>query len=659
MAWSQRAARRRVHKGTTLLAIYAAASLVPVLALGVTLVGGYHDAALTRALDQGRAQAAVIEQMAVSPAVRRADFDAGLSQIEIWRLGQAADLAIFHQSVLRLRLMAFDGTIVYADDGSTGTVDTTDAGFRRAARGVASATIVDAADGSDQDAAIRVLEQVVPEATGRAVGVLEVHLPYDEIADQVAVETRSAIIRLVVGLAVLYAVLGLISWWTTRALGRHAAAKEHQALHDPLTGLPNRDLFRRVAERAVERNQGHGALVLVDLDRFKEVNDTLGHHAGDELLQVVGRRLQESLRTDDTVARLGGDEFGILLPDESDRAATVELLTRVREAVSAEITLDDSTLTVDASFGVCFFPGDADTVEDLLKNADAAMYHGKHGPTGVVVYEESTARPATDSLVLQRELRRAITDDQLMLQYQPKLHLASGDVSCVEALVRWQHPERGLLPPIDFLPVAERSELIEPLTRWVLRRALTDCARWVDAGRPWSVAVNVSARNLATLEFVEVVREALLATGVPPERLYLEITETAVAFDTGQVREVVERLADLGVSVSVDDFGVGYTGLSQLRAMSIREIKIDRAFIANLEDSHQDRAIVASVIDLAHGLGCTVTAEGVETQGVADWLADAGCDHGQGYLWLRPSPWQEIVPAGEASGTALPASPAP
>ena len=662
MAWSQRAARRRVHKGTTLLAIYAAASLVPVLALGVTLVRGYHDAGITRALDQGRAQATVIEQMAVSPAVRDADFDKGLTATETYELGRATDLAIFHQSVLRLRLLAFDGTIVYADDRSVGTVDADDPGFRSAARGEATATIVDAVDAGDvsgQEAVIRVLVQVVPEATGRALGVLEVQLPYDEIADQVAGETRAAIIRLAIGLAVLYAVLGLISWWTTRALGRHAAAKEHQALHDPLTGLPNRDLFRRVAERAVERAQGQGALVLVDLDRFKEVNDTLGHHAGDELLQVVGRRLQESLRTDDTVARLGGDEFGILLPGESDRAATVELLTRVREAVGAEITLDDATLTVDASFGICFFPDDADTVEDLLKNADAAMYQGKHGPTGVVVYEESAARPATDSLVLQRELRRAIADDQLLLQYQPKLHLTTGQVSCVEALVRWQHPERGLLPPIDFLPVAERSELIEPLTRWVLRQALTDCARWAEAGRPWSVAVNVSARNLATLEFVEVVRETLAATAVPPERLYLEITETAVAFDAGQVREVVERLAEIGISVSVDDFGVGYTGLSQLRAMSIREIKIDRAFIANLEESQQDRAIVASVIDLAHGLGCTVTAEGVETQQVADWLADAGCDHGQGYLWLRPSPWQEIVPAGEASGTALPASPAP
>ena len=660
MASSQRAARRRVHKGTTLLAIYAAASLVPVAALGVMLMRGYHDAGVTRALDQGRAQAAVIEQMAISPAVRDADFGTGLTATESYRLRIATELAIFDQSVLRLRLLAFDGSVVFADDGSSGTVSTSDRAFRRAAHGVTDATIMDADPGSGQKTVIRVLEQVVAKSNGRALGVLEVQLPYDDIAAQAAGETRRAILRLAIGLVSLYTVLGLISWWTTRALGRHAADREHQALHDGLTALPNRELFRRVADKAVERaHQGGsgGALVLIDLDRFKEVNDTLGHHAGDELLQVVGRRLQESLRTDDTVARLGGDEFGILLPGESDRAATVELLTRVREAVAGEVTIDGATLTVDASFGICFFPDDADTVEDLLKNADAAMYQGKHGPTGVVVYEGSAARPATDSLVLQRELRRAISDEQLVLRYQPKLHLASGQVSCVEALVRWQHPERGLLPPLDFVPVAERSDLIEPLTRWVLRQALADCARWADAGHPWSVAVNVSARNLASHEFVETVREALATTAVPPERLYLEITETAVAFDAGQVRDVVDRLAELGVSVSVDDFGVGYTGLSQLRAMSIREIKIDRAFIAHLEDSQQDRAIVASVIDLAHGLGCTVTAEGVETQEVADWLADAGCDHGQGYLWLRPSPWQEIVPARDVSGTALPPTP--
>jgi len=356
--------RRRAHKGTTLLAVYAAASLIPVGALGVVLTNGYHDAGITHALDQGRAQAAVIEQMAIGPAVTGADLAQGLSDGEKERLHKATDLAIFHGSVARLRLVGFDGVVAFSDDGSvSGTVSRRDPAFRAAAAGKVDARIVPAGPQTTAPA-IRVLQPVIPEASGRAIGVLEVFLPYDAIAAQVAEDTRSAIVRLAFGLVLLYAVLGFISWWTTRALGRHAAAKEHQALHDPLTGLPNRELFRRVVERAVERGpHAGGALALVDLDRFKEVNDTLGHHAGDELLQVVGRRLTEALRTDDTVARLGGDEFGILLPGESDRTATVELLARVREAVGAEITLDDATLTVDASFGVCFFPADADTVE--------------------------------------------------------------------------------------------------------------------------------------------------------------------------------------------------------------------------------------------------------------------------------------------------------
>ncbi|MGA9749099.1 MAG: bifunctional diguanylate cyclase/phosphodiesterase [Nocardioides sp.] len=634
--------RRRRHKGTTLLAIYAAASLLPVALLGVVLMRGYHDAGVSHALDQGRAQAAVIEQMAIAPALRQTDLSRGLGAAEKQRLRDATDLAIFHGTVVRLRVLSYAGIVAFSDNGSVlGSVSTDDPSFRSAARGRVDARLV-AAGAQSPEPAIRVLQPVIAETNGQAIGILEVFLPYDAIAAQVASDTRTAIIRLALGLVSLYAVLAFISWWTTRALGRHAAAKEHQALHDPLTGLPNRERFRRDATKAIER--GHGALVLVDLDRFKEVNDTLGHHAGDELLQVVGRRLKESLRTDDTVARLGGDEFGIILPGESDRAGTVELISRVRDDVAAEVTIDDHVLTIDASFGICFFPDDADTVESLLKRADAAMYQGKNGPTGVVVYEASTARPTTDSLALQRELRQALCGDELVLHYQPKLELSSGRVECVEALIRWQHPERGLLPPMEFVPVAERSELIEPMTRWVLRQALSDCAAWGRAGHDWSVAVNVSARNLSSLDFVGDVAAALEEADVPAQRLFLEITETAMAFDAVQARAVVEGLTALGVSISVDDFGVGYTGLSQLRALDIREIKIDRAFIAHLEQSPQDRAIVASVIDLAHGLGCTVTAEGVETQAVADWLADSGCDHGQGYLWLRPTTWDLIPP---------------
>jgi diguanylate cyclase (GGDEF)-like protein len=636
--------RRRRRTGTSLFAVYALASLIPVMVLGAVLMRGYHDDGLSHALDQGRAQAAVIEQMAIAPALGKADLAEGLSSDERAQLQSATDLAIFHGSVVRLRLLSFQGTVAYSDDGSIlGALPVRDPAFRAAAAGRIDARIVDAGP-QFSAAAIRVVQPVVAESNGQAIGVLEVYLPYDAIAAKVEADTRSTMTRLGVGLMGLYAVLALISWWTTRALRRHAADHEHQALHDPLTGLPNRELFRRVAEESLAHGRAgdRGALVLVDLDHFKEVNDTLGHHAGDELLKIVGHRLSESLRTDDTVARLGGDEFGIVLPHGADRDATVALLTRVREELSREVTLDGAALSVEASFGVCFYPDDADTVEGLLQHADAAMYRGKHVPTGVVVYEPTALRPASDALVMQRELRRALESDELVLHYQPKIELSSGRVTSVEALVRWQHPERGLLPPAAFLPVAERSELIEPLTRWVLRRALQDYTDWTAAGHDWTVAVNVSARNLSSLQFVDSVRDILRHAEVLPHRLHLEITETALAFDGDVAGQVVDALAAEGISMSVDDFGIGFTGLSQLRTLDVTEIKIDRTFVAGLMGNEHDRAIVRSVIELAHRLGCVVTAEGVETQDVADWLVASSCDHAQGYLWLRPAPWTLI-----------------
>jgi diguanylate cyclase (GGDEF)-like protein len=392
----------------------------------------------------------------------------------------------------------------------------------------------------------------------------------------------------------------------------------------------------------------------VDLDHFKEVNDTLGHHAGDELLKILGRRLSESLRTDDTVARLGGDEFGIVLPRGGDREETVALLTRVREDLGREVTLDGTELSVEASFGVCFYPDDADDVEGLLRQADAAMYRGKHGTAGVVVYEPTAHRPATDALVMQRELRRALENDELVVHYQPKLRLCTGTITSVEALVRWQHPDRGLLPPSQFLPAAERSELIEPLTRWVLARALRDYADWTAAGHDWAVAVNVSARNVSSVGFVDAVASILDAAGVAAERLHLEVTETALALDGDVAGGVISALAERGISMSVDDFGTGYTGLSQLRTLDVAEIKIDRTFVAGVTQNAHDRAIVRSIIDLAHRLGCVVTAEGVESQDVADWLMTAGCDYGQGYLWARPAPWASVPDMVEA--VTLPSS---
>ncbi len=636
---------RRRRTGSRLFAAYAAASLVPVTLLGVGLVSAFHDQALQRGRDQGRAQAAVIEEMAIAPALSGADLSRTLSGDESERLRSATDLAIFNGSVARLRLRSFTGSIAFSDDGSVlGAVPPSDPAFQAAAAGHTDVRIV-TDSGLAAGRTIRVLQPVVAASNGQATGVLEVYLPYDTIAAAVAADTRATIWRLGAGLLGLYAVLALISWWTTRALRRNADQHEHQALHDGLTGLPNREHFRRTAEDELDRaRRGEGgALVLVDLDHFKEVNDTLGHHSGDELLRVVAQRLQGSLRTDDTVARLGGDEFGLLLPRSTDRATTVELLSRVRAELAEEIVLGSVSLRVEASFGIAFYPADADDVEALLQRADAAMYQGKHGPTGVVVYDPTSAQHGGQSLVVQHELRRALEDDQLVLHYQPKLDLATGEVHGVEALVRWQHPERGLLPPADFLPVAERCELIEPLTAWVLRRALRDHTAWSAEGIDWTVAVNVSARNLGSLDFADTVAALLAETGGRPDRLHLEVTETALAFDGETAARVVEALSAQGISISVDDFGIGYTSLSQLRSLAVREVKIDRTFVAGLSGSEQDRAIVGSVIALGHSLGFTVTAEGVETADVADWLIGAGCDSAQGFLWMRPAPWVEVA----------------
>jgi diguanylate cyclase (GGDEF)-like protein len=652
---------RRPRAGSRLFVVYAVASLIPVAVLGAVLLHGYQDQGNARGRAQGQAQAAVIEEMAIAPALSGVDLSKGLTDSERSRLQAATDLAIFNGSVARLRLRSFSGAVTFSDDGSLdGGVPVADRSFQRAASGHTDVRLVEDPRQAP-GVTVRVLQPVVAAASGQATGVLEVYLPYEEIARTVEADTRRTIWRVGAGLVVLYAVLALISWWTTRALRRNAAAHEHQALHDTLTGLPNREYFRRSAESALARGRRGegGALVLMDLDHFKEVNDTLGHHAGDELLRVVAQRLRDQLRTDDTVARLGGDEFGLVLPGNVDRAQTVALLGRIREELGQEIVLGSVSLHVVASFGVCFYPDDADDLESLLQHADSAMYQGKHGPTGVVVYEPDSTGHQTHSLVVQAELRQALERDELVLFYQPKYELGSGEVHGVEALVRWQHPERGLLPPSEFLPVAERSDLIEPLTTWVLRRALTDLRDWTARGFDWTVAVNVSARNLSSLDFARTVAALVAEAGAPTEKLHLEVTETALAFDADAAAEVVEALAWQGLSISVDDFGIGYTSLSQLRSLAVSEVKIDRTFVAGLSDSAQDRAIVGSVIGLGHSLGFKVTAEGVETQDVADWLHEAGCDRAQGFLWMRPQPWIEVAAALSArDATDLASAPA-
>jgi diguanylate cyclase (GGDEF)-like protein len=633
---------RKTRTGSRLFLIYAIASLVPVLLLAAVLSHGYRQETQDRALAQGRAQAAVIEQMAIAPVLAPHDLGEGVRARERRRLLEATELSIFSGSVVRLRLRSFTGGIVFSDDGSTaGALPATDVAFRTAARGDKHVEIVHDPTGAEEQV-IRVLQPIVPNASGQATGVLELYLPYAPIAAQLEAQLHRTYLRMAAGLAALYLVLALISWSSTRSLRRHAAEREHRALHDPLTDLPNREWFRLRAEVALRAEPG--AIVLVDLDRFKEVNDTLGHHAGDELLRVVARRLRSSLRSDDAVARLGGDEFGLILPNLRDAAQALELLGRVRDELAADIALESLSVGVEASFGVAFYPEHGAGVEELLKRADAAMYQGKRGTVGVVIYDASEVAPSSSqSLLMQGELRHALARDELVLHYQPKIALDTGRTYGVEALLRWQHPERGLLAPGEFLPAIERSGLIEPLTAWVLARALEDRQGWLAAGADWPVSVNISARNLESPEFAELVISQLAEAGMAPGDLWLEVTETALAADANVAARVLGTLTDHGVKVSIDDFGMGYSCLAQLRSLAVDEIKVDRTFVSGLDHSAEDRSIVRSIVDLGHGLGCIVTAEGVETPAADAWLRAAWCDAAQGYRYARPAPWTELL----------------
>jgi diguanylate cyclase (GGDEF)-like protein len=646
--------------GTRLFAAYAAASLVPVAALGAVLAAGNRHDAVDRGLEYGRAQAAVVEEMAIAPALRGQDLALGLTDAERDRLQVATDLAVFRGSILRLRVRDFSGAVVFADDGAGGPVEAlpaypdgeavvpaADPAFAAVTVGRTDVRLQVAGTGAR---AIRVLEPIVGDSSGRSVGVLEVLLPYDTVAAQVQAATTRTYWRLGAGLGALYLVLGAISWSTTRRLRRQAAQAAHDALHDPLTGLGNRELFRQRLEAATRRG-AECAVVLVDLDRFKEVNDTLGHHAGDELLREVAARLAATVRAGDTVTRLGGDEFGLLLPGIDDAAAARDLVCRISEALGSETVLDGVPLAVEASFGIALHPADGEDAEGLLTCADAAMYQGKRGTDGVVVYDrEVTASPSHHPGV-QHDLRRALEQDELRLHYQPQVDLRTGRTSGVEALLRWQHPRRGLLGPADFLPAVERSGVIGALTEWVLARALADCADWTAAGCDWTVSVNVSARNLEHPEFAATVARLAREAGVRPSRLVVEVTETALPTDPAVAAASLAALAGLGFGTALDDFGVGYASLSHLRSLALTEVKVDRAFVAGVATHAEDAAVVRSLVGLARGLGLTVVAEGVQTPDVAEWLRAVGCDRAQGHLFSRPLPWPALpreVPAADA-----------
>ncbi len=433
--------------------------------------------------------------------------------------------------------------------------------------------------------------------------------------------------------------------WVTRGHRRLLDAERrvalHKSLHDSLTGLPNRTLLFERCQRALasaERSGQPAALLLIDLDRFKEVNDTFGHHYGDELLRQVGSRMRSVLAGDQTISRLGGDEFAVLLPEVTDVEEATAIGCRLRGVLEAPFTVEGVDLDVEASVGVVLSGEHGSEPTVLLQRADVAMYVAKTQNLGIFAYDPAVDGHSPDKLALLGDLRRAIVGDQLVLHYQPKVHLATGDIAGVEALIRWEHPVRGLIFPDSFIPLAEHTGLIGPLTRHVLDSALAQAKIWIDAGRPLIVSVNLSARSLLDDALPQQVAESLSMTGVPAELLELEITESALMAEPVRAQRLLELLAAMGVRLSIDDFGAGYTSLGQLKNLPVTEIKIDKSFILNMGLEPSDALIAHSIIDLGHNLGMTVLAEGVETAEALSHLTTFYCDIAQGFYLCRPVP---------------------
>jgi len=424
-----------------------------------------------------------------------------------------------------------------------------------------------------------------------------------------------------------------------------SAEKEHQAMHDALTDLPNRTQFSAVIARRLENartKSTSGAVLLIDLDRFKEVNDTLGHQTGDALLCQIGPRIRSVLPKAGVIARLGGDEFAVMLPDVGADEAK-QIGEAIVAALEPPFQLDGFNLEVQASIGIAVFPEHGTAADVLIKQADIAMYFAKGRNSGVETYDAEQDQNSRRRLSLLSELRTALVQGDVVLFYQPKLDLSTGAVSSVEALVRWRHPTFRLIAPAEFVPFAEHTGLIRPLTNFVLRTAVAQAREWLEAGLETAVAVNLSARSLHDGAISNEIARLLREFSLPARRLQLEITESAIMADPARAKQMLEQLDAMGLHLSIDDFGTGYSSLSYLQDLPVREVKIDMSFVTNVLESPRDRVIVRSTIDLARHLGLRSTAEGIESAESQQWLRSAGCDQGQGFHIAPPMPADEAT----------------
>jgi diguanylate cyclase len=568
-------------------------------------------------------------------SLRASDFRRTVARDRRSELDSLFEDRVLSEGVLLVNLYAANGLVTYSTDHRLiGTRAGDRAHIEEALAGTVRGDVTKLADGP------KALRTYAPVAVRGGTGVVALYQDYGPIARaaQSTFVPVAGIFEAV--LVVLFVALVPILRRVTRRLRSQMEEIRRRALYDDLTALPNRTHFRDLIEQAIEEKEA--AVMLLDVDHFREINDALGHGTGDQLLHAAAERLEEVVRPSATLARLGGDEFGVLVAPGSGAQATA-LAVKIHEALQAPFDLSGFPLEIAVSIGVAVYPEHGDDVDALLQHADVAMYVAKDAHAGTVIYDREQDPSDAERLALAGELRRAIENEELVVHFQPKAELESGAIVGVEALVRWQHPEHGFIPPTEFVPIAERTGLIKPLSRYVLASAIKQCATWRANGLDLHVAVNLTIPDLLDLELPDRIGELLAETDLPPECLELEITETTILADPFRVRSVLNGLNATGLRLAIDDFGTGYSSLAYLKNLPVQTIKIDRSFVMGMCDDTSDATIVRSTIDLGRNLGLGIVAEGIESKEVWNALREAGCTLAQGYFISKPASAEDLA----------------
>jgi diguanylate cyclase (GGDEF)-like protein len=626
-----------------LLLRFGLISALAIAAVGVVLVAELRSTIRGQAIDEGRTIATLAAKLKIQPQIEAVQVKSGLSALDIQALRSDLAASLHDTHVEKVKVWNADGRVVYSnEDDLIGKRFEIDSGLHDALKGK---TVAGISNESDEEVALseEMVEVYVPlrYGTGPVVGAFEIYVPYDTVAAAGDRKVKRTVFILLDGLVLLWAALFRLVAGASRRLRNQAEENRRLAREDALTGLHNRTSFVELATEVLDKKPPHAAVLLLDLDRFKDLNDSLGHHAGDLLLREIGPRLTTALPEGTILARQGGDEFVALIsplehPEDARRIAEA-----ARFSLGEPVEIEGIAVSAEGSIGIAYYPEDGGEVSTLLQRADVAMYEAKERRLGVADYQPDADRSSHERLLILAQLREAIEHDELRLHYQPKVSFESGEVVGCEALVRWQHPERGLIPPMSFVPLAEHTGLIGPLTAWVLTRALRDTRRAWDAGRRIHVAVNLSVANLVDPELPGLVARLLGETRLPPSALELEITESTLMTEPDKALRTLSLLRSMGVHLAVDDYGTGHSSLAYLHKLPLNTLKIDRSFVSTM--AGDGGVIVRSTIELAHSLGLDVVAEGIEDQITAAALHAVGCDIGQGFHYARPIPFDEMM----------------